>query len=108
MEKGATGEKHLLVGENLSYQQLFTLIATAFGKPAPNFKLQGWMLGLAWRMERLRTLFGGKPLITRHTAHTGMMQRSYAASKAMRITGMRFRSARESVDDVVRYFGAEG
>lgn len=108
MEKGATGEKHLLVGENLSYLQLFTLIATAFGKPGPVYKLQSWMLGLAWRLERLRTLFGGKPLITRHTAHTAMMLRSYDASKAMRITGLHFRSAKESVADVVRYLGAEG
>jgi len=105
MEKGATGGRHLLVGEIVSYQKLFSLIAEASGKPAPQRTIAPWVLELGWRLERLRTLFGGKPFVTRHTVHSAIIKRSYDASKAKRITGMDFRSAKEAVENVVRYLG---
>ena len=108
MVKGATGERHLLVGENVSYQKLFALIAEASGQPAPERTIAPWLLQVGWRLERLRTLFGGKPFVTRHTVHSAIIQRSYDASKATRITGMHFRSAKESVENVVRYLGTTG
>jgi dihydroflavonol-4-reductase len=105
MDKGATGERHLLVGENLSYERLFTVITEGAGRPAPRYRIQPWMLELAWRLERVRTLFGGRPFITRHTAHSAVTPRSYDAGKAMRITGMRFRNASEAVKEVLSYRG---
>ncbi|MBL8003212.1 MAG: NAD-dependent epimerase/dehydratase family protein [Flavobacteriales bacterium] len=105
MDKGATGERHLLVGENLTYEQLFGLITAAAGKPAPTRRIPGWMLQLAWRMERLRTLFGGRPFITRHTAHSALSQRRYDGTKAATVTGLACRSAEEAVRNAVRYLG---
>ncbi|HEX2618353.1 MAG TPA: NAD-dependent epimerase/dehydratase family protein, partial [Flavobacteriales bacterium] len=55
MEVGTSGERHLLIGENVTYERLFTLIAAAAGRPAPTSRLKPWMLQLAWRLERLRT-----------------------------------------------------
>lgn len=97
MEKGATGERHLLVGENLSYERLFTLIAETAGKPAPKNRIRRWMLELAWRLEQARTLFGGRPFITRHTAHSAVTRRSYDAGKAVQVTGLRFRDVPETL-----------
>ncbi len=101
--EGATGERYLLVGENLSYRALFALLAHSNGKPAPSMKLPIWALELGWRAEALRTLFGGRPLITRHTAHSGTNHRQYDASKVKQLLGLRFHSAEEAVTNVAAF-----
>ena len=104
--EGATGERYLLIGENLPYRKLFTLIAQSADKPGPSIKLPKWTLEAGWRVEVLRTVFGGRPLVTRNTARTGSRQRSYDGSKAGRILGMRFRTAEEAVANVASFLGS--
>lgn len=105
--EGATGERYLLIGEGLSYQRLFTLIAASAGKPAPTRRLPAWMLEVAWRAEALRTLFGGRPMITRHTARTASRQRLYDGSKAADLLGMSFRGAEEAVRNTVAFLARQ-
>lgn len=104
--EGTTGERYLLIGENLSYRKLFTLIAQSAGKPAPSIQLPKWTLEAGWRAEALRTVFGGRPLITRNTARSGSRQRSYDGSKARHTLGMQFRTAEEAVTNVARFLGS--
>ncbi len=101
--EGASGERYLLIGENLTYRKLFTLIAASAGRSAPNLLLPKWALELGWRAEALRTLFGGRPLITRNTARTASRARYYDGSKAEDVLGMRFRSADDAVKNVAGF-----
>ena len=105
MEQGVTGERYLLVGENLDYRGIFSALAGAFGKPPPTHALPAWLLALAWRMERLRTLFGGRPLVTRHTAHSAVIRRSFSNAKVSATLGHRFRNAAEMAANVAAYPG---
>lgn len=101
--EGTVGERYLLIGEGLSYRRLFTLIAATAGKPAPERRLPAWTLEAAWRAEALRTLFGGRPLVTRITARTASRTRQYDGSKARELLGMRFRSAEEALANVAAF-----
>lgn len=101
--EGANGERYLLIGENLPYRKLFTLIAASAGRPAPTLLLPKWALELGWRAETLRTLLGGRPLITPHTAGTASRARCYDGSKVERLLGMRFRHAEEAVANVASF-----
>lgn len=103
MDVGAVGERHLLIGENITYRDLFTLITTRSGHTAPTTRVRPWMLELAWRAERIRTLFGGRPLITRFTARTASRLRRYDGTKARRVLTMEFRSAKEAVENTVAF-----
>jgi dihydroflavonol-4-reductase len=103
--EGASGERYLLIGEGISYRKLFTLIAQSAGKPAPTMPLPAWALELGWRVEAMRTVFGGRPLITRNTARTASRIRLYDGSKAERLLGMKFRSAEEAVTNVAVFLG---
>lgn len=105
VEEGTTGERYLLIGEEISYRKLFTLIARSAGKPAPSVELPAWALELGWRAESVRTAFGGRPLITRHTARTASRIRHYDGSKAEKLLGMRFRSTEEAVANVAGFLG---
>lgn len=107
MERGLTGERYLLVGANAGYRELFDLVSRAMGQPLPDRRLRPWMLELAWRAERLRTLVtGGSPLVTRTTAATSMGQRAYSAAKVEALLGHRFRSLEEAVSNTVSFAGA--
>ncbi len=101
--EGGIGERYLLIGEEISYERLFTLIAQSAGMPAPSVKLPSWALELGWRAEGMRTLFGGRPFITRNTARTASRVRLYDGSKAERLLGMRFRSAEEAIRNVADF-----
>jgi len=108
MDRGGTGERYILVGENLDYKRLFTLLANAFGHPAPTIALPAWPLQLAWRAERLRTLlFGGRPFVTRHTVRSALVHRRYDNHKALSVPGIRFRTAEEAVANVAAYVKAQ-
>ena len=106
MEKGATGDRHLIVGGAHSYEELFGMHAASFGHPRSTRPLWPWVLALAWRFERLRTMITRqRPMITRHTVHSSMDQRTYDAGRIMGM-GMRFRPVQEAVDNVARFLKA--
>ncbi|MBL7984406.1 MAG: NAD-dependent epimerase/dehydratase family protein [Flavobacteriales bacterium] len=107
LEEGTCGERYLLVGENLSYQRLFGVITTAFGMASPRTALSPWMLELAWRLEAMRTLLGGRPMITRISARTASRTRNYDGSRAAALMGQPFRSAEVAVKNVADFLTAQ-
>ncbi len=65
LEKGKSGEKYILGGENISYTGLFDLLATATGKKYKMFHLSMSLMMLVGKVEYfLAENFGKKPLIT--------------------------------------------
>ncbi len=104
VERGVSGERYLLVGENLSYRTLFDHLSRAFGRPVPSSALQPWILQLGWRLDRLRSILtGSRPFITEATAHSSIIQRGYSAAKAQALLGHRFRTAEEAVQNVALF-----
>ncbi len=101
------GERHLLIGENISYRDLFSTIARNAGKEVPTTPIAPSMLEFAWRFERLRTLFGGRPLVTKASARTASRQRLYDGSKARKVLSMEFRKAEEAVANTERFLRAQ-
>lgn len=98
MEQGLFGERFVVNGENLSYEELFGIIAEAFGKSRPSVRVSGSLVGIAWRLERIRSLITGKmPLITRETATTSSSVWRYDASRSVSATGTPYIPIRESI-----------
>lgn len=102
---GTVGERWLLIGEHISYKDLMTLLARSAGKPGPTQPLPPWVMELAWRADALRGLFGGRAMITRHTAATASRVRRYAGGPAEQAFGP-FISAEEAVANVARFLEA--
>ena len=104
MEVAATGERFLLVGENISYKDLFTKFARAFGNKPPKTRLSPALLNLGWRAERLRTMiFGGTPFVTKATVHSSMISRKYSSKKVRERLHFQFRSADEAIANVAAF-----
>ena len=109
IEKGGSGERYLLVGENATYDRLFAAFANAFGHPKPTKRLKPWMLETAWRLERVRSLFSSRgALVTKATAHSAITTRSYSNTKVVQAIGHNFRPLNEMVANVVTFVQGTG
>jgi dihydroflavonol-4-reductase len=82
MDSAISGERFILSAENKSYQDVFNMIANAFGKKQPRKKVTPFIAAIVWRLEALKSRFSGKePLVTKETAATALTRVFYDNSK---------------------------
>lgn len=104
MTHGVTGERYLIAGANAGYKELFTLLSDGFGHQAPDREAKPWMLELAWRADRLRSMItGSSPMVTKATVASSLGHRSYSNAKVTARLDYRFRTLEESVANVVSF-----
>jgi dihydroflavonol-4-reductase len=85
LESEVTGERYILSGENRSFHQLFDNIAAEFGKKGPTREATPFLAALAWRMEKVKSLFSGRPsLLTRESARVALSKTHFDNSKILR------------------------
>ncbi|MFM7645305.1 MAG: SDR family NAD(P)-dependent oxidoreductase [Sphingomonadales bacterium] len=73
LEKATGGQRYIINGDTLTFQQLQYFIADGFGRKRPTMKASGLLLGLAWRLEAIRSLLTSKrPLLTRESARVAI------------------------------------
>lgn len=69
IESSIKNERFILNSENWSFKKLMDTIADGFGKKHPDKKATFTMLAIAWRLEKMRSLFSGeKPSLTKEIA----------------------------------------
>ena len=84
MDGGYTGERFILVSENLSYRELLEKIASRLRVEAPRKALKIWQLELLRRLDALRSaLFGAERLLTKSIVHS-LRSRSYYSNGKLR------------------------
>lgn len=109
MDRQIFGERFIINGANISYLELFTMIANTLKKSPPNIRVSPALASIAWRVEKLRTLFTGKPpVITRETAHTSSASWEFDGSNVTKKTGCSYRSMEESLAEWSNVFLATG
>lgn len=84
MNSEITAERFILSGENLSYREIFSCIATCFGKKPPYKKVTPFLAALVWRIEAIKTkITGKKHLLTKETARTSQAKVYFDNSKIL-------------------------
>jgi len=69
LESDVVGERYILNSDNWSFRRVFETMAAGFGKKPPSREATPFLAGVAWRRERLKSLFSGKPsILTRESA----------------------------------------
>jgi nucleoside-diphosphate-sugar epimerase len=105
MKSDIRNERFILNAANLEYVDLFRMMAEAMGKPAPKIRVNSMLSGLAWRIEKIRSMITGvKPLITPETAHTAVQQYAYSNEKIRQELGFEFTPIRETIGHFNRIF----
>lgn len=97
-EDRAAGERFILNGGKLSYQDVLFQIADHFGRKRPRFKAGPFLAGLAWRTEATKSLITGKtPSITRETARISKHHFYYNNSKISNFLNFKFVPPQETI-----------
>jgi nucleoside-diphosphate-sugar epimerase len=100
-----SGERYILVSENMSYLELFNAIAKALDKPVPVKKAGTTALRLAMLSDAFREAFGGrKALITRETVRNSMSKSVYDTSAIQTTMTYTFRPALETIQKTAQEF----
>ena len=98
MEKNLSGQRFIVSSENLSYQQLFILIARHLGKPAPSVNVPPFLGKIAWRAEAVRSfLTGSQTELTKEMALTASQKYYYSNEKIRKALGFEFMPVEESI-----------
>ncbi|MFT3846407.1 MAG: NAD-dependent epimerase/dehydratase family protein [Lacibacter sp.] len=105
MHSDISAERFILSNEHLSFQQLFTKIADAFGKKPPQRYAKPWMGNIVWRIEALKAMFSNRePLLTKETASTAQTTTWYNNSKILNsLPGFKFTPANETIERTCKW-----
>jgi len=110
MEKGKSGERYILGGENVTYEQLFTTVAEITGLRGPGEPVSSGMAEVAGRLMELRArLTGQEPEITFRMARDFVGKYSWVSSaKAQTALGYTHRPARRTLARSVQWYLENG
>lgn len=108
-EKGRTGERYILGGENLTHRQIFQTIAQIIGKPAPRIPIPVAVVKAAARiLDMIGTVIGKKPLLTPELVAGAGLHNWYSTAKAERELGYTITPFRTAVQRTYDWYKSEG
>lgn len=106
--KGRSGERYILSGENITIQELFRMIAEEAGVPAPQKKLPNALIFALGRMGDWMESMGMKGSLSTENAWTATMYHWFDNSKAKKELGFNPRPAREAIRSSVKWMRDNG
>jgi dihydroflavonol-4-reductase len=99
LDSNITAERFVLNGDNWTFAQLFNAIADGFGRKHPHLKATPFLSGIAWRMEKLKSLLTHKPsLLTKESARIAQTRTYFDAHKIQQyLPDFAFTSLQQSI-----------
>ena len=105
MNSSIKSERFLVIGENLSFKDLFNNIATSLGKSLPSIEVKSWMATFVWRFEAIRSfLFGSDPLVTKEAAKSALCKVRYSGDKIKEQFDFKMTPIKSSVEHTGKMF----
>ncbi|MBI5859006.1 MAG: SDR family NAD(P)-dependent oxidoreductase [Sphingobacteriales bacterium] len=99
MESNITGERFIVNGESWPFKKIQDVMSAAFGKKHPTLQANAFLLGIAWRMEKIKSIFSGhRPLITKESAKVAMSKTWFENHKLLKaLPGFSFTPLEETI-----------
>ncbi len=99
MESNISEQRFIINGDNWEFKRLFETIAKGFNKQPPSREAGPFLSGIAWRMEKAKSLFSEhKPLLTRETSKIALSKTYFYNDKLLKaLTGFSFTPLDESI-----------
>lgn len=105
MLSNVKNERFVLVSENISFKDLFFLIADEFKVKRPSFKVSKTWSEILWRLEKVKsTIFRSSPLITKHSSRSSQTKRFYSSNKIKKVLNINFNEIDKTVIRVCKNF----
>jgi len=101
-------ERFIVNGVNLKYRDCFDRIAENFKTPKATIKVTHFLKEIAWRLELVRSFFSGKrPLLTKETANSAMINSAYSSTKIQEKIGFEFTDIDVTIKKYTDWFIAD-
>lgn len=98
MESDITNQRFIVNGSNLSFKELFSLIAKELNKPVPSILVRKWHLSIAWRLAKCYSLITGKEVsLTRDTATAAPVKQYYSSDKLIKAINYQYIPIEQSI-----------
>ena len=106
-QKGRTGERYILGGDNYSWKELFRLIARTIGVPPPTRRMPTSLFRVLSALADLRSRFTEKePALSTEAAKITLMPCYFSSDKAIRELGYRISPFRETIRKTYEWYRA--
>jgi dihydroflavonol-4-reductase len=108
-ERGRTGERYVLGGENVSHRATMDTVAAVVGGRKPLFTLPRFLMGLvALLADCFNAVYRGKPLFSGEQARLSAAELYYDCSKARRELGLPLTPFRTAVERAKAWYVEHG
>lgn len=110
LEKGKSGERYILGGENLTLKQILDKLGAISGLPSPTLKLPYFVAYVAGAVDETFSgrLLGREPRATIETVRMGKKKMWASSDKAERELGWKKTPAHDALRRAVEWFRANG
>jgi dihydroflavonol-4-reductase len=106
-DRGKTGERYLLGGENLTLKQMLDTLAKITGLPAPSLKIpHGLALGVAYASTMFSRMIGRAPGITIEGVKIAQHMMFVDSTRAQRELGFKVGPVAAALERAVRWYEA--
>jgi nucleoside-diphosphate-sugar epimerase len=102
MGSDISDQRFILSGANLQYRDVFTLIANAFHKRAPQKRVTALLAEIVWRLEAVKGSITGKsPLLTKETSRTARTSVRFDNNKLLKaLPQFHYRNMETSIERI--------
>jgi dihydroflavonol-4-reductase len=104
MKSNKSGERYILSSENLSYREVFNMIAASLGVKEPSIEATPLMANIALRLEDLRSMLGAKRVLTRETVNASRSKALFSNSKFSEEFKVHFQPIKPTISKMTGYF----
>lgn len=99
MKSDITDERFIICNDNWPFRKLFDTMADCFGKKRPSKEATPFLAGLAWRLEKVKSILTGKkPLLTKESAKVANSFTRFSNEKLLKaLPGFSYRPLEETI-----------
>ena len=109
IKHGQAGERYILGGENMTYFDLWSLMASVMNRRKPKRKLRNWLAGVVGKTgDLLGRCLPNEPRVNSAALHMGQTFHWYCSDKAIRELGYQIGSVEDALRDAWDWFQLQG
>uniref|UniRef100_UPI0030189F13 hopanoid-associated sugar epimerase n=1 Tax=Cupriavidus ulmosensis TaxID=3065913 RepID=UPI0030189F13 len=109
LERGVTGERYILGGQDVGLQQMLADIAAMTGRRAPTIRLPRWPLyPLAYVAEAVARMTGKEPFLTADGLSMSKYRMFFSSEKARLALGYQARPYQQGLSEALDWFRSAG
>ncbi len=98
-----SGEKYLLIGKNISFEELFGKIGQAFNKAKPSIRINKQLaLFVAFTMESLYRLFRKRSPVSVESIQASFKSLEYSNTKVVKRFNYQFHSIEDTIENAIK------